>query len=204
IVAAETSQEQRGATKWVRGKLTGISGSNITVSSGGKDLVFSVDSDTDIIARGASTKVGAAQREGRTGVPLDTLLKVGEWVEVHYHETGGKLHAAEIRGGIPAQEATGTTGDRQAGTSARGTVTAVSDSSLTIMSGEKELIFAVDDKTLVEGEGFNRLTRQLREKGERPTLPKYFATNDYVSVRYHEMGGKMHAEQVLLVRKPPR
>lgn len=195
--AASGPQQER----WVRGKLTAVSGSSMTVSSGGKDLVFTVDKDTEIIQEGAGTKTREARREGRSGVPLDTLFKVGERVEVHYRDRDGKLHATEIRGGIAAGDAMGGgAGQAMQGMSARGTVTTVSDTSLTITADGGERTFVVDDKTRIEGEGFTTRTRELKQKGEEATLTKFIRKGDYVSVRYHDMSGKLMAEEVRLVR----
>ena len=203
-VAVAASAEQQNE-RWVRGKLTAISGSSITVSSGGKDMVFTTDKDTDIIHEGAGTKTRQAQREGRAGVPLDTLFEVGQRVEVHYRDMGGKLYATEIRGGISAGDAMGggSATEKQAGRSASGTVTAVSDTSLTIKGLGAEQTFLIDEKTNVEGPGFGTQTRELRAKGEKPTLTKFIGNNDIVRVRYHEMGGKLQAEEVRLVRRAP-
>lgn len=197
VAAAPAPQQER----WVRGKLTAISGSSMTVSSGGKDLVFTVDKDTDIIQEGAGTRTREAQRAGRGGVPLDRLFKVGERVEVHYREVDGTLQATEIRGGIAGGDAMGGATAREAqGVSARGTVTAVSDTSLTITTGEGGRTFSIDDKTRIEGPGFGTRTREMRQKGERPTLTAFIRDGDYVTVRYEDRSGKLHAEEVRLVR----
>lgn len=202
VVLAGSSEP--GQEKWVRGKLTAISGSSMTVSSGGKDLVFAVDKSTEIIQEGAGTKTREAQREGRSGVPLDTIFKVGDRVEVHYRETGGKLHATEVRGGIAAGDAMGGgSGQAMQGDSARGTVTAVSDTSVTIKTADADRTFVIDEKTRIEGEGFSTRTREMRQKGEKPTVSKFIRNGDYVSVRYHDMNGKLMAEEVRLVRSAP-
>lgn len=197
IAAAAPGQQER----WVRGKLTAISGGSLTVSSGGKDLVFSVDKDTDIIQEGAGTRTREAQQAGRGGVALDTLFKVGERVEIHYRETNGTLQAIEIRGGIAGGDAMGGGTAREAqGMSARGTVTAVSDTSVTITTGEGGRTFAIDEKTRIEGPGFGTRTREMRQKGEKPTLTAFIRNGDYVTVRYEDRGGKLHAEEVRLMR----
>ena len=208
IVAAAVAvaaSSERQDERWVRGKLTAISGSSITVSSGGKDMVFTADKDTDIIHEGAGTKTRQAQRQGRAGVPLDTLFKVGERVEVHYRDMGGKLYATEIRGGVSAGDATGggPGPEKQAGSSASGTVTAVSETSLTIKARGAEQTFVIGEKTRVEGPGFGTQTRELRAKGEKPTLTKFIRSGDIVRVRYQEMGGKLQAEEVRLVQRAP-
>jgi len=204
VVVATSREPQQ--ERWVRGKLTAISGSSMTVSSAGKDLVFTVDKNTDIIQEGAGTSTREAQREGRSGVPLDKLLKVGERVEVHYREVDGKLHATEIRGGIAAGDAMGGGGSAQQmrGVSARGTVTAVSDTSLTVKTAEGGRTFIIDEKTRIEGAGFGTRTREMRQKGEKPTLTTFIRNGDYVTVRYHDLNGKLQAEEVQLVRSAPR
>jgi hypothetical protein len=88
-------------------------------------------------------------------------------------------------------------------TSASGTVLKVSDTSLTIKASSGEQTFVIDEKTRVEGPRFGTRTRELKAKGEKPTLTKFIQADDDVRVRYAETGGKMIAEEVRLVRRPP-
>src|SRR5947209_2986930 len=85
-----------GERQWVRGKVTGVSADSLTVAADGKDMKFMVDKDTRVIAAGAGTKMRAARRKGEEGVKVANVLKVGDGVEVHYHDVGGTLHAAEV------------------------------------------------------------------------------------------------------------
>jgi hypothetical protein len=87
--------------------------------------------------------------------------------------------------------------------SATGTVAKVSDTSLTIKSSGGERTFVIDEKTRVEGPRFGTRTREMKQKGEKPTLTKFIQNEDEVRVRYMETGGKMMAEEVRLVRRPP-
>jgi hypothetical protein len=80
-------------TKIADGKVTSISGSRMTINSGGKDLTFAITGDTDVIARGASTATKAAG--GST--QLSTFVHSGDEVSVSYKEAAGAMTASEIR-----------------------------------------------------------------------------------------------------------
>ena len=79
------------------GKVTAIAGDTVTVNSAGKDWIFKVDPKTDIIARGGSTATRAAQAAGATGPKLSDIVKVGDEVEIDFHDMAGVNHATGIR-----------------------------------------------------------------------------------------------------------
>jgi hypothetical protein len=80
---------------------------------------------------------------------------------------------------------------------ARGTVTAVSDSALTVKVADKDMTFAVDDKTIVQAKGAGRRTRTANETGAPGVkITDYVKTGGAVLVTYHEANGKMHASEV--------
>jgi hypothetical protein len=83
---------------------------------------------------------------------------------------------------------------------ARGTVTAVSDASLTVKVGAKEMTFGVDSKTVVEAPGAGRQTRQARAAGAAGIkLTDVVKTGGAVLVTYLETNGKYQATRVLRI-----
>jgi hypothetical protein len=78
---------------------------------------------------------------------------------------------------------------------ARGQVTAVSDSSLTVQAGERSLTFFVDSATQIEASGVGTRSRQAKAAGVSSGIKvtDYVKTGRPVSVSYTEAGGKNHA-----------
>src|SRR5437868_2958486 len=83
-------------TKTARGTVTAMSGSSVTVKVRDKEMMFNVDDKTEVVARGAGTKMKAAQAKGAAGPKLSEVVKTGDAVEVKYHDTNGTMHAASI------------------------------------------------------------------------------------------------------------
>lgn len=81
---------------------------------------------------------------------------------------------------------------------ARGTVTAVSDSSLVVKSGEQSMTFIVDGGTSVEASGASTRTRQAEATGKEPAIKvtDYVKTGGAVLVSYREVAGKNHATTI--------
>jgi uncharacterized protein DUF5666 len=83
---------------------------------------------------------------------------------------------------------------------ARGTVTAVSDSSLKVKVGAQELTFAVDGKTAVLARGAGRATRDAQASGAPGIkIGDAIKTGQAVIVQYTEAGGKMTATEIRAV-----
>jgi hypothetical protein len=191
-LAASAASAER---QWVRGKVTAVSGDSISVSADGKDMKFVVDKDTKIIARGGGTKMREAMRKGEEGVKVTSVVKVGEGVEVHYHDMGGTLHAAEVRAGVSVgSSAKG--GGEHSGKSVTGKVKSVEGANLTVSGDGKDWTFTVDDKTHIIGRGASTLTRKRKAAGASTYLKDFVHADDEVTVSYHEMGGTMHAGEV--------
>ncbi|MBW8862718.1 MAG: hypothetical protein JF601_10185, partial [Acidobacteria bacterium] len=64
LVAAAPALAQ---TKTVKGSVTNVGASSITVKVDGKDMTFNVDAKTTVVAKGASTKTREAQAAGKAG-----------------------------------------------------------------------------------------------------------------------------------------
>jgi Domain of unknown function (DUF5666) len=187
-------------TKWVRGTVTAVSGSSITVKAKGKDYTFAIDKTTEVEAPGAGTKTRAAQKAGEGGISVADAIKVGTGAEVRYHDQGGTLHAARIRGGLAPSEGS-TSEDTPKSTSASGTVSAVSNDSLTLTSGANSLTFAIDKNTKIIGEGVGTLSRKLKEAGKGMTATDAIGVGDAVNVSYAESAGMKTATSINITRK---
>jgi hypothetical protein len=83
---------------------------------------------------------------------------------------------------------------------ARGTVTAIGGSSLTVKVRDQEMKFDVDWKTLIEAPGAGTKTRQANAAGKAgPKLADVVKIGQTVAVTYHDMSGTMHATHVRAV-----
>jgi hypothetical protein len=189
-------------TKTVRGTVTSIGGDSITVKAMDKDMTFKVDKTTEVVAKGGGTAMREAQKLGAAGVKLTDIVKVGEGVEVKYHEMGGAMHATMIRGGI-STGATATTGEAEEPETKRvtGKVTRVAADSFVISAEGKEWTFKVDKSTYVEGKGGTTKMRALEQEGKPSTLDQFLQMNDEVQVEYADMAGAMHAKEIRVLAK---
>lgn len=80
---------------------------------------------------------------------------------------------------------------------ARGSVVAVSDSSLTVKVADKDMKFTVDDKTVVGAPGAGRATRDAQGRGAPGIkLTSVVKTGSGVMVMYREAGGAMIATEI--------
>jgi hypothetical protein len=187
-------------TKSVRGTVTAVSGNSITVKAAGKDYTFAIDKTTEVEAPGGGTAQRAAQKAGEAGIHVADVIKVGSGAEVRYHDMGGTLHAARIRGGLPPGEGS-TSEDKPKATSASGTVSAVTNDSLTVTSGANSWSFAIDKNTKIIGEGVGTLSRKLKEAGKGMTATDAIGVGDHVSVSFSEAGGAKTASSINITRK---
>ena len=81
--------------------------------------------------------------------------------------------------------------------SARGTVTALGPSSITVKAGESNLTFAVDPKTVLTASGAGTADRAAEAAGKAgPRLSDFVKVGDNVSVSYTEAAGAMRASRI--------
>jgi hypothetical protein len=179
--------------KWVRGEVTAVTGSSFTIKAADGSMTFAIDASTDIIAPGGATATREARKWGKEGTTLDKILKAGDTVEVHYNEAGGKMTATEIRGGISA--APTSPAEPKKGASARGTITAVTDNSITVKGKDAEWTFSIDAKTSIVGSGVGTASRELKAKGTPVTASALLKAKDEVSVRFTDK----HADEIRLL-----
>jgi hypothetical protein len=86
-----TGGGERGRSAF--GTVAAVTGSSLTVTVGGKEMRFALDSGTRFIGRGLGTKAKAA---GGKLAPTDAVTK-GDQVTVSYREQGGAMNATEVR-----------------------------------------------------------------------------------------------------------
>lgn len=202
LLAASPPAATAQGTKTVKGSVTAVGPSSITVKVGEKDMTFAVDAKTQVVAPGGSTKTREAKAEGKPGPMLTDVVQTGQSVEVSYHEQG--MHAAIVRrvGAAPpppAPAAAAVAAPKAQSTT--GVVSAISGSSLTIKGKDGETTFAVDSKTTVSGSGVGTAGRKISEAGEKPTISALVHEGDTVTVTSHEMNGTKTASVVRIVRK---
>jgi Domain of unknown function (DUF5666) len=193
------------AEKTARGTVTAIAGNTLSVKAGTSEMKFAVDAKTIVTAEGGSTANRAAAEKG-TGPKLSELVKVGDAVEVSYHETGATLHAARVRR-IPSVGAGGggTSEARAAAKSetSNGTVESISGSALTITgtSGGGSTFkqtFTIDSKTVLVGEGVGTAAAKA---GGKLSFTDQVTKGDRVAVTYRQVGNILHADEVRITLK---
>jgi len=83
------------------------------------------------------------------------------------------------------------------GKEARGSVTAVSNSSLTIASGDHQMTFVIDGSTKLEVKAAAKQSRQAGQANNQgATITEYIRKGNPVLVRYQETNGANHALSV--------
>jgi len=204
LLAAAPPAAMAQATKTVKGSVTAVGASSITVKVGDQDMTFAVDGKTEVVAPGGSTKTREAKAEGKPGPVLTDVVKTGQAVEVNYHVQG--MHADMVRRIAAVPPAPAATAGPAAPAAAKaqtatGVVSALSGSSLTIKGKAGDVTFTVDNKTTVSGTGIGTAARKMTAAGAKPTITDLVHEGDSVSVTYHDVDGAKHASVVRIVRK---
>lgn len=86
-------------TKVAAGRVKAVSAASLTVTSGGKDMTFSVTRNTRVLGQGA----GRATREAGGSIPITGLVSSGDTVSVSYTEAGSTMSASEVRVTVKAR-----------------------------------------------------------------------------------------------------
>jgi len=81
------------AAKIADGTVKAVSLSQLTLESGGKDLTFAINGDTDVLARGASKTTKAAG--GKTTIA--DFVHNGDQVSITYLDKAGTMTASQVR-----------------------------------------------------------------------------------------------------------
>jgi hypothetical protein len=90
-IAVHAQKAKTAKTMTASGPVTAVSGTSLTVTSGGKDMTFTVDASTKFVGKGLSTKAAAGKLTATDAVGM------GDTVTVSYHDMGGTMHAANVR-----------------------------------------------------------------------------------------------------------
>jgi Domain of unknown function (DUF5666) len=191
-------------TKSARGTVTAMAGDSLSVKAGTQELKFMIDGSTVVTAEGGSTASRAAAAQGKGGPKLADLIKVGDAVEVAYHEKG--MHATSVRKVPSAGSGGGTTSDARAAEkteSASGTVEVVSGTSLTITGSGGggstfKQTYTIDASTRVVGSGVGTAAAA---KGGKVSFTDHVGKGDRVTVQYHATGNTLHASEVRITQK---
>jgi uncharacterized protein DUF5666 len=193
VAAWQATAVQAQTAKTARGTVTAVSGDSLTVKVGEKDMQFTVDSKTTVIAPGASTKTKQAAAKGAAGVTITDVVSVGKPVEVHYTESGGSNHASSVRAIASAGAGGGGVSEKTMSKTASGTVKSIAGTSLTIDHSGKDMNFTIDTNTKVVGKGAGT---KAQSAGGRTSITDLVGNGDNVSVTYTEAGGSMVASTV--------
>ena len=177
-----------------KGTVASLAGDTLTVNVSGKDMAFTVDKATKVIARGAGTK--AAQAAPTGGPKLSDLVKAGEGVEVHYTVKGTANHATMLRAGVDPSETAAA--PKEPAKSVSGKATAITGAALTVSADGKDYQFAITPATAVIGTGAGTLTREKQAAGAKPVVTDFVHVGDAVVVTYAMKGTTMEATEVRL------
>jgi hypothetical protein len=79
---------------------------------------------------------------------------------------------------------------------AKGTVTAVTADSVTVKAGAQDMKFTVDNSTMVTATGAGTKTRKAAAEGKKPAVNELLTAGTAVEVKYHDMGGTLHAASI--------
>jgi Domain of unknown function (DUF5666) len=85
---------------------------------------------------------------------------------------------------------------------ARGNVTALTDSTLTLKAGAQSLTFYIDSETRLEVRRAAKEVQQAQPGGAHARVNDFFEVGQPVLVRYREEGGKNHALDIERVGSP--
>ncbi len=197
VAALMAGPASAAPTKWVRGPVTAMTGSTITVSVKGAESTFKVETTTQLIARGA----GTASREP-LGLKLAGFVKVGQFVEVRYTEAGGAKVATEVRPLAAEEESASKEKDATVAgnTSAHGAVVSVAGDSIVVNADGADVTFTVTPKTVVLGTGMGTKERELKAAGKPTPISAFIGPKDQVVVYYTE-GATRVATSIRLIRK---
>ena len=106
-VAAQDKPAKPAADKTltVSGVVSAVTAESLTVKVKDADWTFVVDKSTHVSATGASRKT-AALKSDKKPAQITEYLKVGDSVNVRYHEKGTTRHAAGVvvRGSLPGKK----------------------------------------------------------------------------------------------------
>ena len=176
--------------KEVRGSVTAISNSSITIASGAQNWTFIVDKDTKLEVKAAAKQTRKAGTANEPGVTITEYVHTGNPVLVRYEEVNGANHARFVR---PVSSAGDGSAANEPVKIASGTVKTVSLSQITLASNGHDMTFAVNKDTDVVAKGATKTTKAA---GGKTTIADFVHNGDDVSITYLDAAGTMTASQV--------
>jgi hypothetical protein len=93
LLAQASGSMAKMPTKTATGIVKTVSPTSLVITSAGKDMTFTVDSSTSVVASGAGTK--AATKGGK--IAIADVVAAGNQVRVTYHDMSGTMHAQSVR-----------------------------------------------------------------------------------------------------------
>ena len=93
VVAQPLGAQEKGKSMTASGTVKSVAGDSLVVTSGGKDMTFTLDGTTKFVGKGLSTKSNA--KGGK--LTATDAVGAGDMVSVTYHDMAGKMHAANVR-----------------------------------------------------------------------------------------------------------
>ena len=85
------------------GTVTEVATDSLTIKAKNESMTFTIDKETSVRAKGATTKTLELKREGK-GTKLTDFVHVGDGVTVSYHDRGATKHAANINVTTPVKK----------------------------------------------------------------------------------------------------
>jgi hypothetical protein len=189
-------------TKTARGTVTAMTGDVITVKAGDREMKFTTDAKTTVVAEGAGTAAREAQAAGQKGATLSELIKVGTPVEISYTETGGTMRASRIRRVRDAGAGGGSTSEQRSET-ATGVIESLSGNTITLSGstgggGTFKQSFTVDSTTDLIGEGAGTASAKA---GGKLNLMTFLTAGDRVSITYNKVKDTLQATSIRVIQK---
>jgi hypothetical protein len=202
LLAAFATAAFAQETKTARGTVTAMAGDVITVKAGDREMKFTTDAKTTVVAEGAGTAAREAQAAGQKGAKLAELVKVGNAVEISYTETGGTMRASRVRLVRDAGSSGGATSDQRSET-ATGVIESLSGNTITLSGstgggGTFKQSFTVDSTTDLIGEGAGTASAKA---GGKLNLMSFLTAGDRVSITYNKVKDALHASQIRVIQK---
>ena len=90
-VAAQSVEAQKAKAMTAAGTVKSVSATSLTITSGAKDMTFTIDSTTKFVGKGLGTKAAKGPMTAPDAVGMN------DRVSVTYHDMGGTMHAANVR-----------------------------------------------------------------------------------------------------------
>jgi Domain of unknown function (DUF5666) len=185
-IGARPAAAQKGE---VRGEVTALSNSSLTVQTGQQSMTFVIDPATHVEASGASTRTRAAEAAGGSAaIKVSDYVKVGSPVLVSYRETDGRNHALNVR---PISSAGGGGAAEDDVKNVQGKVKTITASSITVEQDGRDQAFPIDSDTTVAAKGAGKAT-----KGGGVPVTNLVHVGDIVSLSYRGNGAAMKVSEI--------